>query len=224
MTVVANERNVGHVEAFNNGWEQATGDLVVRLDADDLLPPGALARAAAVLEQHPEVGLVYGHPHHFDDGTTPVVASGPLTWTVWDGHAWLAERCRTGVACITSPEVVMRARVLRDVGPLDLALPFTPDMEQWMRLAAVSDVARVGGADQALHREHPASMSVTTRGPARSWTCGPGRTPTTGCSRTSATEWPAQPACTHWPVRPSRGMRCGTRRRRRTGGGRRTST
>jgi hypothetical protein len=30
----------------------------------------------------------------------------------------------------------------------------------WLRLAAVSDVAYVGGADQALHREHAASLSV----------------------------------------------------------------
>nr|BFF18829.1 hypothetical protein GCM10025730_23500 [Promicromonospora thailandica] len=103
VRVVANEHNAGQVESFNRGWAQSTGELVVRLDADDLLPPGALARAAAVLEQHPEVGLVYGHPQHFDDGTDPRPALGGLTWTVWDGHAWLAERCRTGVSCITSP-------------------------------------------------------------------------------------------------------------------------
>lgn len=158
--VVANARNVGQVESFNRGWAASTGELVVRLDADDMLPPGALARAAAVLEQHPEVGLVYGHPHHFDDGTAPEPAVGDLTWTVWDGRAWLAERCRTGVSCITSPEVVMRSGLLRDVGPLDPTLRFTMDVEMWMRLAAVSDVAYVGGADQALHREHADSLSV----------------------------------------------------------------
>ncbi|WP_454851945.1 glycosyltransferase family 2 protein [Promicromonospora soli] len=160
VRIVANAHNVGQVESFNRGWATSTGDLVVRLDADDMLPPGALARAAAVLEQHPEVGLVYGHPHHFDDGTVPEPALGDLTWTVWDGRAWLAERCRTGVSCITSPEVVMRADLLDDVGPLDPALTFTMDVEMWLRLAAVSDVAYVGGADQALHREHAASLSV----------------------------------------------------------------
>lgn len=158
--VVTNPRNAGQVESFNRGWERSTGELVVRLDADDLLPPGALARAAAVLEQHPEVGLVYGHPHHFDDGTTPEPALGDLTWTVWDGREWLAERCRTGVSCITSPEVVMRADLLKDVGPLDPRLRFTMDVEMWLRLAAVGDVAYVGGADQALHREHAGSLSV----------------------------------------------------------------
>jgi hypothetical protein len=160
VRVVANEHNVGQVESFNRGWAASTGELVVRLDADDMLPPGALARAAAVLERHPEVGLVYGHPLHFEDGTAPEPALGDLTWTVWDGRAWLTERCRTGVSCITSPEVVMRADLLKDVGPLDTTLRFTMDVEMWLRLAAVSSVAYVGGADQALHREHPASLSV----------------------------------------------------------------
>lgn len=158
--VVANERNAGQVESFNRGWQSSTGELVVRLDADDMLPPGALARAAAVFEQHPEVGLVYGHPLHFDDGTVPRPALGDLTWTVWDGRAWLDERCRTGVSCITSPEVVMRSALLGDVGPLDPTLRYTMDVEMWLRLAAVSDVAYVGGADQALHREHDGSLSV----------------------------------------------------------------
>ncbi|WP_285101176.1 glycosyltransferase family 2 protein [Promicromonospora sp. MEB111] len=160
VTVLANERNLGQVESFNRGWEHSTGEFVVRLDADDMLPPGALARATALLEQHPEVGLVYGHPQHFDDGTPPVPALGELSWTVWDGRAWLAERCRTGVSCITSPEVVMRADLLKDVGPLDPHLRFTMDVEMWLRFAAVADVGYVGGADQALHREHAGSLSV----------------------------------------------------------------
>lgn len=160
VRVVANRYNVGQVASFNKGWAVSTGELVVRLDADDMLPPGALARAAAVMERHPEVGLVYGHPHHFDDGTVPEPALGELSWTIWSGQAWLAERCRTGVSCITSPEVVMRSALLKEVGALDPALRFTMDVEMWLRLAAVSDVAYVGGADQALHREHAASLSV----------------------------------------------------------------
>ncbi|GHH72615.1 glycosyltransferase family 2 protein [Promicromonospora soli] len=160
VRIVANAHNAGQVESFNRGWESSTGELVVRLDADDMLPPGALARAAALMEQHPEVGLVYGHPQHFDDGTVARPALGDLTWTVWDGRAWLDERCRTGVSCITSPEVVMRSDLLKEFGPLDPELRFTMDVEMWLRLAAVSDVAYVGGADQALHREHAGSLSV----------------------------------------------------------------
>lgn len=161
VTVVRNLKNIGHVRAFNRGYVRATGEFIVRLDADDLLTPGSLRRATALFRAFPDVGLVYGYPRHFSSTVPPAASeAGRLTWTVWSGREWLAERCRVGVNCITTPEAMVRASVMRDVGPLDLTLRFAQDMEMWCRVAAVSDVGRVGGADQALHRDHDGSMSV----------------------------------------------------------------
>jgi hypothetical protein len=53
----------------------------------------------------------------------------------------------------------MRSSVVHRVGG-QRPLSHTHDMEMWLRLAAVSDVARIHGADQALHREHEASRSA----------------------------------------------------------------
>jgi hypothetical protein len=47
VTVVAKE-NGGHASAFNAGFERCEGDVVILLDADDLLHRGAAAGAAAV--------------------------------------------------------------------------------------------------------------------------------------------------------------------------------
>ncbi len=47
VTVVAKE-NGGHASAFNAGFERCEGDVVILLDADDLLHPECAARAAAV--------------------------------------------------------------------------------------------------------------------------------------------------------------------------------
>jgi cellulose synthase/poly-beta-1,6-N-acetylglucosamine synthase-like glycosyltransferase len=159
VRVLHNERNLGHVRTFNSGLAQATGEFVVRLDADDLLTPGALDRAMAVFEAHPSVGLVYGHPRHFTTPEPPSPVLGHVRWTVWRGHDWIAERTRRGTNCITTPEAVIRASVLADVGGLNTQLRFAQDMEMWLRTAVVSDVGRVNGADQALHRDHPDSMS-----------------------------------------------------------------
>jgi hypothetical protein len=161
VRVVSHLENAGHVVSFNDGFAVATGDFIVRLDADDLLTPGSLERAAAVFDAFPDVGLVYGNPHHFVDHHPPEPSTQVQGWTVWSGTAWLAERCRLGVNCITTPEAVVRGDVMRRIGPLDTRLRFAQDMEMWLRTAAVSDVARVDGADQALHRDHDASMSVT---------------------------------------------------------------
>ena len=39
VTVIRHERNAGHIVAFNDGYAMATGELLARLDADDLLTP-----------------------------------------------------------------------------------------------------------------------------------------------------------------------------------------
>jgi len=159
--VLRNDVNRGHVETFNVGCARASGEFVTRLDADDLLTPGALWRAAAIFERYPSVGLVYGHPEHFSTDTPPRPRTRLAGWTVWDGRVWLRERCRVGVNCITTPEAVVRAEILADVGALSTELRFAQDMEFWLRIAAVADVARIDGPDQALHRDHAASMSAT---------------------------------------------------------------
>lgn len=49
------EANGGHGAAFNAGYEASTGDIVMFLDADDFLLPGALARVVADFD--PEVPM-----------------------------------------------------------------------------------------------------------------------------------------------------------------------
>jgi Glycosyl transferase family 2 len=162
VQIVRHNRNTGHVLAFNDGLEKATGEFIVRLDADDLLTPGSLARAAALFDAFPTVGLVYGHPRHFTTEIPPAARTALHGWSVWAGDEWVADRCRKGVNCITTPEAVIRASTLRFIGGLNPALRFAQDMEMWLRTAAVSDVGRIDGADQALHRDHADSMSATT--------------------------------------------------------------
>jgi glycosyltransferase involved in cell wall biosynthesis len=157
VTVLAHETNQGPVATFNDGLELVSGEFLVRLDADDLLTPGALRRATSLARAFPSVGFVYGHPRHFVD-EPPSPRLGVRTWTVWPGREWLESRCRSGLNVITSPEVVMRSSVVELVGGQQ-PLAHTHDMEMWMRIAAFSDVGRVDGPDQALHREHPDSLS-----------------------------------------------------------------
>jgi hypothetical protein len=161
VTLIRHTKNTGHVVAFNDGLAAATGEFIVRLDADDLLTPGALARAVALFDNHPNVGLVYGHPRHFTTPVPPQPRAGIRAWSLWTGRDWVAERCRTGVNCITTPEAMIRGSVMASIGGLSTRLRFAQDMEIWLRAAAVSDVGRIDGPDQALHRDHPTSMSVT---------------------------------------------------------------
>lgn len=155
--------NQGPVAAFNQGLAAATGTYIVRLDADDALTGGSLRRSVALLEHHPSLGLVYGHPLHFTDDLPPARCA-VQEWLVWRGRDWLEARCRAGTNVITSPEVVMRRAVLDRIGGMR-PLAHTHDMELWLRIAAHADIGYLVGCDQAWHREHPASLSLQAEDP-----------------------------------------------------------
>jgi cellulose synthase/poly-beta-1,6-N-acetylglucosamine synthase-like glycosyltransferase len=159
IQVIAHPKNAGPVQTFNDGLAVAQGEFLVRLDADDLLTPGSLKRAVAVMRRFPSVGLVYGHPLHFTGDALGVPRTNSTRWTIWPGQQWLRDRCHSGYNVITSPEVLMRRSVVAMAGG-QKELAHTHDMEMWLRLSAFSDVAYIQGADQAWHREHPESLSA----------------------------------------------------------------
>ncbi|MDB5540190.1 MAG: hypothetical protein JWQ89_1917 [Devosia sp.] len=162
IEVIHHETNQGHIATYNEGLATTRSDYVVLLSADDLLAPGALERAATLMDARPSVGLVYGHPVVFrGDGAPPPTRSGRRTWTVWRGVDWLERMCRAGSNFIYCPEVVMRTSVQHRIGYYNPRLPHTGDMEMWMRAAAVSDIGRINGVDQAFYRIHGASMQRT---------------------------------------------------------------
>lgn len=169
IEVREHEKNKRHIATYNEGlMEWADGDYCVLLSADDRLTPGALVRAAALMDEHPEVGFVYGRPLHFVDGGPLPAARGADwkhgDWDVHTGHSWLERRFRTGHGCITSPEVVMRTSVQRRIGGYDPTLPHAGDIEMWMRAAANGDVGYIRNADQAYYRKHGGNMSVVDFG------------------------------------------------------------
>jgi hypothetical protein len=152
--------NMGLIATANEGLAWADdGDYVVLLSADDRLVPGALGRAVNVMEAHPEVGLAYGHAQYFESDDRPPRIRTRLRGTrVQSGRDWIERRCRSGHGCISSPEAVVRTSVQRQVGLYDPACAHTSDANMWLRIAAVSDVAYVKGATQALYRIHSDSM------------------------------------------------------------------
>lgn len=166
IEVRVHERNQGHIATYNEGLlEWADGDYVALLSADDRLVPGALVRAAALLDAHPEAGFAYGRPLRFrHGGPLPAARTRSTGSVVYPGRWWLERRFREGTGCITSPEVVVRTSLQRKVGGYDPRLPHAGDIEMWMRLAAHADVGYVRGADQAFYRVHGDNMSTTDFG------------------------------------------------------------
>jgi hypothetical protein len=155
------EVNKGHIATYNEGLlEWADGDYSVLISADDLMAPGSLVRAMAVMEANPHVGFVYGHAARWqDDQPLPLPRVKSKGVTVWPGLEWLGIMCRLGHTVISAPEVVVRTSVQQKIGGYRPDLPHTGDAEMWMRFAVHSDVAYVKGVDQAFYRIHATNMT-----------------------------------------------------------------
>ncbi|HWM62702.1 MAG TPA: glycosyltransferase family 2 protein [Solirubrobacterales bacterium] len=158
------KRNEGLIATANEGLEWAAcSDYVVLLSADDLLVPGSLWRAVSTMKAHPEVGMAYGRAPYFRSGR-PLPRYGRWRGTeVWPGAEWIRRRCQSAHNCISSPEVVVRTSVQMQAGPYDPACTHASDLNMWLRIASISDVAYVKGTAQALYRVDPESMQRSMR-------------------------------------------------------------
>jgi glycosyltransferase involved in cell wall biosynthesis len=155
--------NRGHIATYNEGllgW--STGDYTVLLSADDLLAPGSLHRAVAIMDAAPNIGMVYGSTVHFErESELPSIDRRDFGHRWWTGADWLRRRCRAGYNVITSPEVVVRGSIQRAAGGYRPELPHAGDLEMWLRIAALSDIAYVNRTPQAFYRVHQKSMMRT---------------------------------------------------------------
>lgn len=161
VSVVARKVNGGPVGAFNDGLARVRGRAWVRLDADDLLTPGALRRGLDVIDAHPTIGMVYGRPLFFADADELPPANLEVSrWSLWHGQDWLRGRCAAGTSVISSVEVMVRTAATDEVGGM-APLRHTHDFELWNRVAARWEVAHLDRVHQGYHRVHDASITRT---------------------------------------------------------------
>jgi glycosyltransferase involved in cell wall biosynthesis len=159
VRLIAHETNRGHIATYNEGLSIVDGEFVVLLSADDLLAPGSLARATALMAAFPEIGLVYGFSPGFTD-RPPAARTRATSWSIWPGHEWIEQMCRRMVNPVNTPDVMMRTALMRELVGYDARVPHAADFLLWLRAAARGPIGRVNGADQAFYRRHGANMHV----------------------------------------------------------------
>jgi glycosyltransferase involved in cell wall biosynthesis len=158
------EINRGHIATYNEGLVWAEGAYTVLISADDLLAPGSLRRATALMEAHPNVGFVYGGNVRFRSGEQ---LSGswrfphPPSFEIHPGREWLAATCKAGRNPISAPEVVVRTELQQRLGGYCAELPHAGDLEMWMRFAAHADVGLFRNVLHAYVRDHDSNMQRT---------------------------------------------------------------
>ncbi len=105
-------------------------DCVVVRDEAHSVSGQALARAAAVLDQHPSVGIVF------------VDADGTARDGVQPGHRWLRLAAAHGPDSVGSRCAVLRRATFEAAGQQGLGTR-SDELSLWLRAAALADVAHV---------------------------------------------------------------------------------
>jgi glycosyltransferase involved in cell wall biosynthesis len=154
--------NRGAVATFNEGLDWAAADYTLIISADDVLTPGALARAVGVMEAQPEIGFTYGQQILVQkDGLLPEIPliSSDRAATVLAGGAFFEQVSVSGHNPVSAPSAVVRTTVQKQLGGYRSELPFTHDMEMWLRFAAHRPVA-ILDAYQVFKRCHGHNLSI----------------------------------------------------------------
>lgn len=125
LTVVKLPVNGGLTKALNVGLKHATGDLIARMDSDDIAAPNRFELQEKFLEEHPEVDIVGGSMQEFDDEHECLnVRHYPQT------HE---EACKYIVkACpLAHPAVMMRKRMFDEGLLYDERYRMSQDIKLW---------------------------------------------------------------------------------------------
>lgn len=154
---VVSEPDQGPADAINKGFALAGGDIIAWLNADDEYTPGALARVAEVMAQHPEAPFCFGH--------CPIVdASGQ---EIRKGVTRVKRACypvssRFTFQCInyiSQPAMFFRKSALENAGPLRLDLKAAWDYEFLLRLWRQGRGVPIPDPPLARFRWTPGSIS-----------------------------------------------------------------
>lgn len=127
----------GLVAALNEGLRHCRGELVARLDADDICLPCRLRAQADYFSANPETVLLGGHVTLIDAGGS----------TIGRWRLPCADRAiRRGLGkrtCFVHSTVMFKRTVVERVGGYRSSFPHAEDLDLWLRLAPLGPLANL---------------------------------------------------------------------------------
>lgn len=149
------QENQGIPGARNRGVRESRGAYLWIVDSDDTVLEDALATEVPVLDEKPNVGLVYGQAWQVNE-------RGEVTGLIKPAFARSAyvrsglEEIRDLIFSnhITPSTILVRKRCIEDVGPFDPEFfPISEDLDMWIRIAKKYSIAYIDRplANYAVH-------------------------------------------------------------------------
>ncbi len=130
--------NGGQASAFNFGFEQARGEIIALLDADDLWLPGKLRRVCETLEKNVDAGMVYHRVYLWRGGSelSEDTYFVPVSGRVPENRAALLRYPMVGTSCLA-----FRRTALEKLLPIPEALQSQADAYLTALIIFVAPVA-----------------------------------------------------------------------------------
>ena len=149
----ARQPAAGITVALNRGIALSRGELIARMDGDDVALPERLARQVAFLDAHPDVGVLGTGWRELGPGGRIVDVAPPIA----DDAGLRAALPRRNP--FAHPTVIVRRSVGDAVGWYDERWPVAQDYDLWIRLAAATRFANLR-EPLLLRRFTPAMTSL----------------------------------------------------------------
>jgi Glycosyl transferase family 2 len=157
IRLLRNERNLGQVPALNRGLREARGELVARIDADDVSLPMRLERQVAAFDAEPHVGLVGSWMTLVDERGRHI---GSLRKTLADYVDFVFHTLIMRVY-VSHPAAAYRLEPVLELGGYDEATGPAEDKDLWRKLALARWDARIVPEELVRYRLHDAQLSQT---------------------------------------------------------------
>jgi glycosyltransferase involved in cell wall biosynthesis len=150
LECLVSEPDQGHADALRKGFSRARGELLLWLNADDILLPGSLAALRAALGERPDATFAHGARVFIDEqdrvcGFRTLPWRSPYALSRWP---WMHQET-----------VLMRRCDVDAVGGIDATLAFAVDYDLFVRLLGRGPAVWVDRPLGAF-RVHPGSKSV----------------------------------------------------------------
>jgi glycosyltransferase involved in cell wall biosynthesis len=129
-TVYMRQAQSGPSKARNRGIEEAKGEYTAFLDADDTWLPSKLENQLRILQQDPEAGLVYSRSVDFHDRTGKELRVYPR-----EIHSGMLFDLLLASPLFGLPSVIVRTRILKELGGFDEGLTTAEDTHLYLRIA-----------------------------------------------------------------------------------------
>lgn len=151
---IISQENRGRAESLNRGIELARGDLIARMDADDVCLPHRLQDQLEYMNGRPKLGLLGSHVDLITPGSRNLGPWFALPTTDGDIRRGLADGCP-----LIHPTVMMRRDVIMSAGGYRKLLLDADDYDMFLRVSELTQMANLPQA-LLLYRIHAGQVSM----------------------------------------------------------------